>query len=35
MLVLMGVLSGAGVLALIPYWSLRGLVRPLPGFGGY
>jgi uncharacterized PurR-regulated membrane protein YhhQ (DUF165 family) len=35
MLVLMGLLSGAAVLALIPYWSLRGLVRPLPGYGGY
>jgi len=28
-------LSGIAVLSLIPYWSLRSIVRPLPGFGGY
>ena len=28
-------LAGAAVALLIPYWMLRGLVPPLPGFGGY
>jgi uncharacterized PurR-regulated membrane protein YhhQ (DUF165 family) len=28
-------LAGIAVLLLIPYWSLRPVVRPLPGFGGY
>ena len=23
------------ILLLIPYWSLRGIVRPMPGFNGY
>lgn len=31
----MGVLAGAGLLLLVPYWVLRGAVPPLPGFGGY
>jgi uncharacterized PurR-regulated membrane protein YhhQ (DUF165 family) len=30
-----GVLVAAGVVLLIPYWLLRGLVPPLSGFGGY
>lgn len=30
-----GVLLGGAVLSLVPYWFLRGLVQPLPGFGGY
>lgn len=28
-------LSAIAVLLLIPYWTLRGVVRPMPGFGGY
>jgi len=28
-------LSVIAVLLLVPYWTLRGLVRPMPGFGGY
>jgi uncharacterized PurR-regulated membrane protein YhhQ (DUF165 family) len=28
-------LTAIAVLSLIPYWSLRPFVRPLPGFGGY
>ncbi|MBV9990427.1 MAG: VUT family protein [Alphaproteobacteria bacterium] len=28
-------LSGIAILLLIPYWSLRAIVRPMPGFGGY
>jgi uncharacterized PurR-regulated membrane protein YhhQ (DUF165 family) len=35
MLLHMELLSGIAVLSLIPYWSLRAVVRPLPGFGGY
>lgn len=35
MLVHMGLLVGAAVLMLLPYWLLRGMVRPLPGYGGY
>ncbi len=31
----MGLLAGEGVLLLIPYWMLRGVVQPLSGFGGY
>ncbi len=30
-----GVLVAAGVVLLVPYWMLRGLVPPLSGFGGY
>jgi uncharacterized PurR-regulated membrane protein YhhQ (DUF165 family) len=35
MLTHMELLAGVAVLLLIPYWSLRAVVRPLPGFGGY
>ncbi len=28
-------LAGEGILLLIPYWMLRGIVQPLSGFGGY
>ncbi len=31
----LGFLAGLSVLSLVPYWLLRGLVRPLPGFNGY
>ncbi len=31
----MELLAGAAVLMLLPYWTLRGIVRPLPGYGGY
>jgi len=31
----MELLAGAAVLTLLPYWSLRRIVRPMPGFGGY
>jgi uncharacterized PurR-regulated membrane protein YhhQ (DUF165 family) len=30
-----GLLVGGAVLALIPYWLLRRMVQPLPGYGGY
>ena len=30
-----GLLIGGAILALIPYWLLRRIVQPLPGFGGY
>ena len=30
-----GLMLGAAVLSLIPYWVLRGVVPPLSGFGGY
>ncbi len=35
MLLHMELLMAASVLMLVPYWALRGLVRPLPGFNGY
>jgi hypothetical protein len=35
MLTHMELLSGIAILLLIPYWSLRAIVRPMPGFGGY
>jgi queuosine precursor transporter len=35
MLAYMGVTSGAAILLLAPYWLLRSIVAPLPGFGGY
>jgi len=35
MLVHLEYLAGVALLMLVPYWSLRGLVRPMPGFGGY
>jgi hypothetical protein len=28
-------LVGLAVLSLVPYWVLRGFVRPLPGYNGY
>lgn len=31
----MGVLAGEGLLLLIPFWALRGMVPPVAGFGGY
>ena len=34
-LVYAAVLAGEGVLLLIPYWMLRGIVPPISGFGGY
>jgi hypothetical protein len=34
-LVYSGVLAGEGILLLVPYWILRGIVQPLSGFGGY
>jgi uncharacterized PurR-regulated membrane protein YhhQ (DUF165 family) len=30
-----GLMLGAAMLSLIPYWALRGVVPPLSGFGGY
>ena len=30
-----GILIAASVLGLLPYWLLRSVIRPLPGFGGY
>jgi uncharacterized PurR-regulated membrane protein YhhQ (DUF165 family) len=30
-----GLLLGGAVLGLIPYWMLRRIVQPLPGFGGF
>ena len=30
-----GLLVGGAVLALIPYWMVRRIVQPLPGFGGF
>jgi uncharacterized PurR-regulated membrane protein YhhQ (DUF165 family) len=35
MLLHMELLMTLAVLALAPYWMLRGFVRPLPGFNGY
>ena len=35
MLLHMELLMAAAILALVPYWLLRGIVRPLPGFNGY
>ncbi|HTT97275.1 MAG TPA: hypothetical protein VMF58_04455 [Rhizomicrobium sp.] len=35
MLLHMELLLAIAVLSLIPYWSLRGIVRPMPGFNGY
>ena len=31
----MGLIAGEGVLLLLPFWVLRRMVPPLPGFGGY
>jgi queuosine precursor transporter len=30
-----GVLIAASVVGLLPYWLLRPVIKPLPGFGGY
>lgn len=35
MLLHMELLMGIAVLSLVPYWTLRGFVRPMPGFNGY
>jgi hypothetical protein len=35
MLVEAAVLCGGAVVMLLPYWMLRRLVQPLPGYGGY
>jgi uncharacterized PurR-regulated membrane protein YhhQ (DUF165 family) len=35
MAVYLGFLAGFAVLSLVPYWILRGFVRPLPGYNGY
>jgi hypothetical protein len=35
MLLHMELLMAIAVLSLIPYWTLRGFVRPMPGFNGY
>ena len=35
MLLHMELVIAMAVLMLIPYWALRGVVRPLPGFNGY
>jgi uncharacterized PurR-regulated membrane protein YhhQ (DUF165 family) len=35
MAVHLGFLAGLAVLSLVPYWILRGFVRPLPGYNGY
>ncbi|MDE2134137.1 MAG: VUT family protein [Alphaproteobacteria bacterium] len=31
----MGLMAGEGIVLLIPYWLLRGMIPPLSGFGGY
>jgi uncharacterized PurR-regulated membrane protein YhhQ (DUF165 family) len=35
MAVYAGLLLAGAVLSLVPFWLLRGVVQPLPGFGGY
>ncbi|HVU22157.1 MAG TPA: hypothetical protein VHE09_15615 [Rhizomicrobium sp.] len=35
MLLHMELLMAIAVLSLVPYWTLRGFVRPMPGFNGY
>jgi len=35
MLTYAGVMAAASVVLLVPYWLLRAIVAPLPGFGGY
>lgn len=35
MLACAGVLVCAAIVALVPYWLLRGIVPPLPGYGGF
>jgi hypothetical protein len=34
-LVYAAVLAGEGILLLLPYWTLRRIVPPISGFGGY
>jgi hypothetical protein len=31
----MGVLTGEGILLLVPFWAMRRMVPPMAGFGGY
>ena len=31
----MGLIAGEGVLLLLPFWAMRRMVPPMPGFGGY
>lgn len=31
----LGLIAGEGILLLIPFWALRGMVPPMSGFGGY
>ncbi len=35
MMTYMGVTIAAAIVLLVPYWLLRGMIAPLPGFGGY
>ena len=35
MMTYMGVTIAASIVLLVPYWLLRGMIAPLPGFGGY
>ncbi len=35
MLIDLGLMAGMGIVLMLPYWLLRPLVRPLPGYGGY
>ena len=35
MMTYMGVTVAAAIVLLVPYWLLRGMIAPLPGFGGY
>ncbi len=35
MLVHGGVMAGAGIVLLVPYWMLRRMVPPMPGYNGY
>jgi queuosine precursor transporter len=31
----MGLITGEGVVLLVPFWAMRRMVPPMPGFGGY
>jgi queuosine precursor transporter len=35
MMAYIGFMMAASIVLLVPYWLLRGLIAPLPGFGGY
>lgn len=35
MMIHLGLLAAAAFVLVIPYWIMRPMVRPLPGFGGY